>query len=141
MLYSPSVGGFYLPAVHKTIPADAVEVSDAEYKALFSEQAKGMEIRPGAGGKPIAVSRPLPNDGDTAKAEIARLEREQMLPRVTREFMLAAAEYQAVELGARQGLTKEQSLALLDQKNTGYVKVKALDGVIAKLREKLSDEK
>ncbi len=78
------------------------------------------------------------DEAEAARAEIERLERVQMLPRITREGLLAAAEYVAVESGAKLGIGKDQALILLAEKNTGYVKVKTFDAEIAQLRKKLS---
>lgn len=79
--FSPSTGGFYTEQLHRPrfieqaqtererkagkrpqlvpnpstrIPADAVEVSDAEYARLFAEQAEGKAIA-ARGGKPVTV--------------------------------------------------------------------------------------
>lgn len=39
-----------------TIPADAVEISDEEYKRLLELQAAGYSIEPGDNGKPVAIA-------------------------------------------------------------------------------------
>lgn len=41
------------------LPADAVEVEEAEYYALMQMQADGQEIKPGPGGHPIARPREI----------------------------------------------------------------------------------
>lgn len=54
--YSASTGGFYASEIHGgDMPADAVEVTDDEYSALFTEQAAGKRIVPDASGNPVAV--------------------------------------------------------------------------------------
>ena len=85
MFYSASTRGFYDPAIHGErrivrqvqnpstgeflepieepnpdckIPADAVELTDAEYKALMSGQAQGFEISPDENGHPVLKSPP-----------------------------------------------------------------------------------
>lgn len=78
-----------------------------------------------------ALPGPAPRD---YAAEITALERETMLPRATREFMLTFMETTAIQEGAGQGLTAEQSLAALRAGNSGYRKVKELDEQIDALR-------
>lgn len=51
--YSPSTRGFYQSQIHKTYPADAVEIDESEYFRLIKEQQNGMEITPGADGSPL----------------------------------------------------------------------------------------
>lgn len=81
---------------------------------------------------PAAVVEPtaaLP----TPAEQIAVLEREHMLPKATRKFMLSFMEATAIQQGAGQGLTPEQSLAALTAGNPGYAAVKALDEQIEAL--------
>jgi hypothetical protein len=67
-------------------------------------------------------------------AEIDALERQHLMPRAQREFMLTYMETEAAKAGAEQGLTPEQSVAVLRARNAGYRKVKELDEQIAALR-------
>jgi hypothetical protein len=73
-----------------------------------------------------------------AKADVLstidRLERAAQAPRFVREALLDIAKERAIALGAANGLTAEQSLALLQARNLGYAKLKALDDQIAVLR-------
>ena len=75
---------------------------------------------------------PVPAPPSPAE-QIARLERENMLPKATRKFMLSFMEETAIQQGAGQGLTAEQSLALLAAGNPGYAAVKALGDQIEAL--------
>lgn len=87
-----------------------------------------------------AGNRPEPADptpGLTPQQQIDALEREYMLPRAAREFMLGAMEREAVQVGIEQGLTAEQSISLLRIKNAGYRRVAELDDQIAQLREQI----
>ena len=68
-----------------------------------------------------------------AAAQIEALERDHMLPKATRKFMLMFMETTAIQQGAGQGLTPEQSLAALTAGNPGYAAVKALDNQIEAL--------
>jgi len=61
--------------------------------------------------------------------QIESLEREQMLPRITREGLLATA----VTLAASQGITEAQLYA----GNIGYHKTKDFDAVIVALRAQM----
>lgn len=65
--------------------------------------------------------------------QIEALEREHMLPKATRKFMLSFMEATAIQQGAGQGLTPEQSLAALTAGNPGYAAVKSLDNQIEAL--------
>lgn len=60
MKYSQTTGGFYDPAINPFIPADAVEVTQAQYYALMIAQANGKEISHDADGFPIAVDPDAP---------------------------------------------------------------------------------
>jgi hypothetical protein len=56
--FSKSTGGFYTPEVHgKNMPADVVEISDADWGELFEQQRNGKRITANASGYPIAVDR------------------------------------------------------------------------------------
>lgn len=62
MKYSPSTNGFYLQPVQLAgTPADAIDISDAEYAALMAGQVSGKTICPGEDGRPSLVTRtPVP---------------------------------------------------------------------------------
>ncbi|HEM7536323.1 TPA: tail fiber assembly protein [Enterobacter roggenkampii] len=51
--YSPGTRGFYQSDIHTVIPDDAIEINVDEYHQLLDGQQKGMEIAPGAGGRPV----------------------------------------------------------------------------------------
>ncbi|WP_051363938.1 hypothetical protein [Oleidesulfovibrio alaskensis] len=92
MKYSPSTNGFYTPELHGTnIPADAVEITDAEHKALLAAQARGQIIRPGENGCPVAVTPaapPAPTRAElyTAKQAEIRDGAESMLTALAAEY-------------------------------------------------------
>ena len=69
-----------------------------------------------------------------ALATIDRMERQAQAPRFVREALIEIAKERAIALGAANGLTAEESLALLQARNLGFVKLKALDDQIAALR-------
>lgn len=60
MHYSKSTGGFYNAAIHGDIPADAVEITAAEYAALLTAQSSGKQIIADENGNPIAIDPPPP---------------------------------------------------------------------------------
>jgi len=88
------------------LPQGCVPISDADAQQIISIDS---------------APKPL-----TPQQQIDALERESMIPRITREFMLA----QAVMTAASQNITPDQ----LYQANIGYRKLKDLDNQIAALR-------
>lgn len=83
----------------------------------------------------------LPVDPDlipSSASQIDALERQSMLSRASREFMLAVMEDKAIVAGATRvpPLTAAQSIQVLRAGNVGYSKVKTLDETIAALRLK-----
>lgn len=77
----------------------------------------------------IEESAPAPDLKAEIRAKIDQIERQTLMNRVTREFLLAMAEAQA----QGQGVTKEQ----LYQINLGYRRTKDVDTQIAQLRAQL----
>jgi hypothetical protein len=71
----------------------------------------------------------IPDPAQSARDAIIALERQQMMPRITRETILSLAEERAAALG----LTQAQLIA----KNKGYAALKAFDEHIAALRAQL----
>ena len=92
LLFSPSTCGFYDRRVHSSIPADAIEVSEAERAAALDALEPGLAIVAGPdgkvymqnppsfknflGGKPIAA--PVSPEPDVALA-LLRARRDQLL--------------------------------------------------------------
>ena len=88
MFYSKQTGGFYDRAIHgNNIPADAVDVADAEYRALMEAQASGKCIQSDANGYPVAVVPPPPTRQQSIQQQISELEG-QVTPRRMREATL-----------------------------------------------------
>lgn len=90
----------------KWLPADCVQITEEETEAIRISQLP-----------------PPPDPRDVIKAEIAQLEKEQLLPRATRDFMLLFME---------SNFTPEQLAG-----NPGYNAVKAFDNNIIALRNQL----
>ena len=71
MFYSPTTGGFYARDIHgDNIPADAVEITEAEHAALIEGQSLGKLIVADESGHPILQDPPPP----TPEQIMARLE-------------------------------------------------------------------
>ncbi|GLS03504.1 hypothetical protein GCM10007860_06480 [Chitiniphilus shinanonensis] len=61
MFYAASTSGFYDPSIHQRIPPDAVEITHAEYEALYAGVASGFDIEIDSMGRPVLVApQPLP---------------------------------------------------------------------------------
>lgn len=105
------------------IPADPANADWIQYQFWLT-----------AGNTPQAVELP---PAPSAHEQIEALERQHMLPRATRDFMLTFMEATAIQQGAGQGLTAPQAIAALRAGNSGYRKVKELDEQIAALRGQL----
>ena len=61
MFYSKSTGGFYTRDIHgDNIPADAVEITEAEHAALIEGQSLGKLIVADENGRPILQDPPPP---------------------------------------------------------------------------------
>lgn len=60
MFYSAQTGGFYDRAIHTNIPADAVEITREEWRALFDGLAHGKQIVADKNGKPVLQDPPTP---------------------------------------------------------------------------------
>jgi hypothetical protein len=58
--FSKSTNGFYDSTVHTTMPADVVEITQAEWMSLMASQSLGKIIQADANGNPIAVDPPAP---------------------------------------------------------------------------------
>jgi len=72
--YAASTGGFCIEDLHANIPADAVTITAEEHTALLEAQTRGLVIRPGAEGRPVAMAAPgpsLPEAKGTKRAAIA----------------------------------------------------------------------
>ena len=54
--YSKTTGGFYIDAIHDSVPEDSVEITEQEYQQLFEDQTVGKLIVPDSNGYPIAVT-------------------------------------------------------------------------------------
>jgi len=75
------------------------------------------------------ASRPVEPEKTKAKRQIAEIERETLMNRAVREFMILSAEAQA----AAQGVTPAQLYAA----NPAYKSVKDVDAQVAALRGKM----
>ena len=76
-MFSVSTGGFYDPAIHEKIPADAVKITEAAHAALLAGHAKGRKIAADDNGIPVLTERPAPSARVLAAA--ARRQRDRLL--------------------------------------------------------------
>lgn len=90
------------------LPQDCIQITEEETEAIRTSQLP-----------------PPPDPADIIKNQIAQLEKEQLLPRITREFMLL----QFAAVAASQGVDPTTNYA--------YNKLKELDDQIAVLRTQL----
>lgn len=74
MLYSAQTRGFYDPAIHTAIPADAQPITAALYAALMAGQATGQAIVPDAAGHPVLAAPPAPTPEQIEAAVVAAVQ-------------------------------------------------------------------
>jgi len=119
--FSAATNGFYDSSIHLgAIPADAVEITDAEHKALLAGQATGKRIVADAEGCPILVEPVVsPGQEDARRraeilAELTALDAASTRPLRAIAVGTASAADQArlVELDA-QAATLRRELAAL----------------------------
>jgi|JRYH01.1.fsa_nt_gb hypothetical protein len=71
--YSPGTKGFYSPAIHKSIPDDAVEISAEEHKELIAAQSEGKIIQYSPSEDKVIAVDP---EGPSKDQKIERCKRE-----------------------------------------------------------------
>lgn len=75
MFYSKSTGGFYTREIHgDNIPADAVEITEAEHAALLEGQSQGKLIVADESGRPILQDPPPPTAEQIMQRLAARVQ-------------------------------------------------------------------
>lgn len=68
MFYSKSTGGFYCQEINgDNIPADSVEISDAEHAALLQAQSGGKQIAADENGYPVLIDLPAPTPDELSR--------------------------------------------------------------------------
>lgn len=76
--YSTTTGGFYRREIHgKSIPDDAVEISESEYAELMDGQSSGKQIIADQNGFPVLADQSAQSDEQLAN--IIRIERNTRL--------------------------------------------------------------
>ena len=103
-------------------------------KTIVDVATGSVIVRPLTSEEIAALPAPAPPPPPDYLAQIDALEREHQAPGWSRAAWLGLFEREAVEAGAGQGLTPEQSIAVLRAGNPGYRKIKELDEQIAALR-------
>jgi hypothetical protein len=121
-LYSASNRGFFSRAIHKTLPDDAVELTDAQYLDLRDSQSRGMVIEPDKDGKPTTVPRAQETLTVAQRGQRILVERDQAVMAVQGEIdqarddkdlgqPMAATQFQALIQYKRQLLAIEKDPA------------------------------
>ncbi|GGY03752.1 phage tail assembly chaperone [Paludibacterium paludis] len=109
MLFSKSTGGFYDRSIHcAAIPSDAVELTDAQYRALLDGQSAGKRIVAGADGKPVLADPPAPTADQLAVQ--ARAKRDGLVG--STDWVIARHRDQ-VETGVKTSITAGQYTELM----------------------------
>lgn len=68
--YAASTGGFYLTEINKTMPSDAVAITNQYHQELLTGQAQGKLVVPDAAGYPVLKDpTPVPPTAAQNKAE------------------------------------------------------------------------
>ena len=62
LFYSRATRGFYDDQIHRSIPGDALPISDEEHQRLMQMQGTGKVIDPDDAGRPVAVDPPPMSD-------------------------------------------------------------------------------
>lgn len=76
VFYSPTAGGFYTSEIHgDNIPADAVEITEAEHAALIEGQSLGKRIVADESGRPTLQDPPPPTPEQTIEQYTAGVQR------------------------------------------------------------------
>lgn len=76
IFYSASCGGFFSPAVHTSLPDDAVRITSTRHAALLAGQADGHEIIPDRRGRPHLRSLGPATIGEALSACVHEIKRE-----------------------------------------------------------------
>lgn len=75
MFYSARTGGFYDRTIHgASIPADAVQITDAEHQALLNGQSAGKRIVADNNGYPMLADPPPPTAEQLRATAVADIE-------------------------------------------------------------------
>lgn len=96
LFYSGAARGFYDDAIHSTMPADAVPITEQVWQAMLAAQSDGKQIEPDANGYPVAVDPPPLGPPQVVSRFQARaaLHLAGLLPQV--EALMAAPETDAL---------------------------------------------
>lgn len=133
--YSKTTGTFYPSDIDygANLPPDVITVSDADFAAVMSrplgatfsfDATKKLTITPA----PVVVVNP----NDAINAQIAAIEAQTIVPRITREEMMRNA-----ERWAAYDATPTNTAAMILAANTGYQRVKAVDDKVRALRAQI----
>lgn len=134
MFYSKTTGAFYDRAIHgNNIPADAVEISNEDYRALIDGQSAGKRIVADAAGRPVLVDPPPPSQDQIISAFTAQIQARLDVWARTRNYdgILSACTY-ATSGVAKFAAEGQRAVDLRDQ--TWAAAYTILDDVLANRR-------
>lgn len=77
LYYSPRNSGFYDPAIHASLPDDAVAITPEKHRNLMAAQSRGQIIVAGKNGHPIAIDPP--KQGHEQALAALRARRDELL--------------------------------------------------------------
>lgn len=107
--YSKTTGGFYISAIHgDAIPGDAVEITQAQHRALMVGQSMGKRIIADASGAPVLLDRVMPTLNEVKAGLMAGVDAyiSDIYSRFTRfetEYVQREAAARAFKAGGYQG--------------------------------------
>lgn len=111
-LFSAQTSGFYLEGFHRDIPADAVQITQAEHAALLKAQSQGKIIQPDENGNPVAVD-PAPQPEPTLTE--ARTTKQRQIAGAHDTFLKAqSVEYSEMERQTWDSQRTEANALLAD---------------------------
>lgn len=75
--YSKSTNGFYIDSIHKAMPDDVIEITQAQHQELILGQSNGKIISSDENGNPVLIDPPQPTTEQLA--DQARAKRDTLL--------------------------------------------------------------
>lgn len=97
--YSKTTRGFYDNGEHPSMPADAVEITEADHAALLDGESQGKRIVADVDGFPVLVTPPAPTLGDIKTALMADVDAQ--ISAIYNRFTRFETEYVQREAAAR----------------------------------------
>ncbi|KAF1072695.1 MAG: hypothetical protein GAK45_00130 [Pseudomonas citronellolis] len=126
MFYSQATGGFYSSDIHgAAIPADAVEITDAEHAALMAGQAAGLLIQADTNGRPVLAERTVTEADTRAAIATRRYQAETAGTPVGDNILPTDRDSQALITGAALSAMRNSDYVLNWKTTTGFIQLNA----------------